>query len=288
MAGDSAHTFPPSGGFGLNTGINDAHNLAHKLAWALQNDDFESLETYDKERRPIAELTAEFAMKNYYKQVKISDQMNLSKENLELYQSVVSSAVPSFLQRSVFQTGISIGLNVAALTLDHSHIQKLISSDNANTIRLMFPNLDFNQTYPQSEQDDEKWREHIRKTWDSDKVSLFSGPGTLIPHIILSKTSREAIMEDLGVDCRSLRELVGMLCLKRGKSFDFLVGSQAQAYEEKYFRIKLVQEESEISTGQNQYCVKIENPQKLLEYLETRDFEKGFVVRGDGYFLRKL
>ena len=34
LVGDSAHAFPPSGGFGLNTGIGDANNLAHKLALA--------------------------------------------------------------------------------------------------------------------------------------------------------------------------------------------------------------------------------------------------------------
>lgn len=31
LAGDAAHVYPPSGGFGLNTGIGDAFNLAHKL-----------------------------------------------------------------------------------------------------------------------------------------------------------------------------------------------------------------------------------------------------------------
>ena len=31
LAGDAAHAFPPSGGFGLNTGIGDAFCLAHKL-----------------------------------------------------------------------------------------------------------------------------------------------------------------------------------------------------------------------------------------------------------------
>ena len=36
LAGDSAHAFPPSGGFGLNTGIGDSNNLSHKLAFALQ------------------------------------------------------------------------------------------------------------------------------------------------------------------------------------------------------------------------------------------------------------
>lgn len=32
LAGDSAHRFPPAGGFGMNTGLQDAHNLAWKLA----------------------------------------------------------------------------------------------------------------------------------------------------------------------------------------------------------------------------------------------------------------
>lgn len=36
LAGDAAHRFPPAGGFGMNTGIQDAHNLAWKLATVLQ------------------------------------------------------------------------------------------------------------------------------------------------------------------------------------------------------------------------------------------------------------
>ena len=36
LAGDAAHRFPPAGGFGMNTGIQDAHNLAWKLAAVLQ------------------------------------------------------------------------------------------------------------------------------------------------------------------------------------------------------------------------------------------------------------
>lgn len=37
LAGDSAHRFPPSGGFGMNTGIQDAHNLAWKLAYLINS-----------------------------------------------------------------------------------------------------------------------------------------------------------------------------------------------------------------------------------------------------------
>jgi 2-polyprenyl-6-methoxyphenol hydroxylase-like FAD-dependent oxidoreductase len=32
LVGDAAHAFPPSGGFGMNTGIGDSFNLAHKIA----------------------------------------------------------------------------------------------------------------------------------------------------------------------------------------------------------------------------------------------------------------
>src|SRR5262249_34320438 len=36
LAGDAAHRLPPTGGFGMNTGIQDAHNLAWKLALVVR------------------------------------------------------------------------------------------------------------------------------------------------------------------------------------------------------------------------------------------------------------
>ncbi|HUQ55668.1 FAD-dependent oxidoreductase [Lentzea sp.] len=58
LAGDAAHTLPPSrGGFGANVGIEDAHNLAWKLAAVLGGESRPSLlDTYDAERRPVATL----------------------------------------------------------------------------------------------------------------------------------------------------------------------------------------------------------------------------------------
>lgn len=58
LLGDAAHAMPPPGGFGGNTGIHDAHNLAWKLAAVLRGDAGASLlETYDVERRFVAEHT---------------------------------------------------------------------------------------------------------------------------------------------------------------------------------------------------------------------------------------
>jgi len=55
MAGDAVHLFTPTGGFGMNTGIDDAANLAWKLAAVLQGwGGPHLLETYEAERLPIA------------------------------------------------------------------------------------------------------------------------------------------------------------------------------------------------------------------------------------------
>jgi hypothetical protein len=55
LAGDAAHVHSPVGGQGMNTGLQDAHNLAFKLADVLQGragDDW--LDRYEAERRPVA------------------------------------------------------------------------------------------------------------------------------------------------------------------------------------------------------------------------------------------
>jgi 2-polyprenyl-6-methoxyphenol hydroxylase-like FAD-dependent oxidoreductase len=55
MAGDAVHLFTPAGGFGMNTGIDDAANLGWKLAGMVQGwGGPRLLASYELERRPIA------------------------------------------------------------------------------------------------------------------------------------------------------------------------------------------------------------------------------------------
>ncbi|WP_410657641.1 rifampin monooxygenase [Amycolatopsis sp. lyj-112] len=55
LAGDAAHIHPPTGGQGLNLGIQDAVNLAWKLAAAIDGRAPEGLlDTYHSERHPVA------------------------------------------------------------------------------------------------------------------------------------------------------------------------------------------------------------------------------------------
>ena len=65
LAGDAAHRFPPTGGYGLNTGVQDAHNLAWKLAAVLDGRAGETLlDSYEAERSPVAVSNTEFSVRN--------------------------------------------------------------------------------------------------------------------------------------------------------------------------------------------------------------------------------
>ncbi|MDB4022255.1 FAD-dependent oxidoreductase [Litorivicinus sp.] len=60
IAGDAAHSHPPYGGYGINTGFEDARNLGWKLSYrqkGLAPD--ELLDTYDEERRLVFQSTAD-------------------------------------------------------------------------------------------------------------------------------------------------------------------------------------------------------------------------------------
>jgi 2-polyprenyl-6-methoxyphenol hydroxylase-like FAD-dependent oxidoreductase len=66
LAGDATHVMPPTGGYGGNTGVQDAFNLAWKLAFVLDGRAApELLDTYEAERQPVARLTAEQAYTRY-------------------------------------------------------------------------------------------------------------------------------------------------------------------------------------------------------------------------------
>lgn len=62
VAGDAAHLWVPTGGFGMNTGIADGLNLSWKIAGVLSGWADESiLPTYELERRPVADLVSHAA-----------------------------------------------------------------------------------------------------------------------------------------------------------------------------------------------------------------------------------
>lgn len=65
LVGDAAHTMPPTGGMGMNTGIGDSHNLAWKLHAVLRGiADPALLDTYPVERMPVGKRNTENSVNN--------------------------------------------------------------------------------------------------------------------------------------------------------------------------------------------------------------------------------
>jgi putative polyketide hydroxylase len=59
LVGDAAHRLTPRGATGMNTAIRDAHDLGWKLSWVLRGWAGDALlDTYETERRPVAEHNA--------------------------------------------------------------------------------------------------------------------------------------------------------------------------------------------------------------------------------------
>src|SRR3954447_2630798 len=66
LAGDAAHAVPPNGGFGGNAGVQDALNLAWKLAAVVKGEAGPGLlDTYEAERLPLCELMVRQAYTRY-------------------------------------------------------------------------------------------------------------------------------------------------------------------------------------------------------------------------------
>lgn len=119
LVGDAAHRIPPTGGFGMNTGIQDAHNLAWKLAFVINHNLSEKLlDTYFEERAPVAEQNIKWSMENAARYTEINKAIHsgdMGKLKFELHEQ----------NRNLNFTGLDLGF------IYHSTI---IISENDQTL----------------------------------------------------------------------------------------------------------------------------------------------------------
>jgi len=82
LIGDAAHRFPPTGGIGMNTGFQDAHNLTWKLAMVLKGADPDLLSTYEPERRPSAVSNSKQSHQNFLNMVEVAKALDADGDGI--------------------------------------------------------------------------------------------------------------------------------------------------------------------------------------------------------------
>lgn len=131
LVGDAAHRFPPTGGLGMNSGIGDVHNLAWKLAQVLRNGADESLlDTYEVERKPVAERNAAESFENFERIFDVVKGIGLDPNGAEKAARLRGSRVLRFFPE-LLRTGLMNALNgfvrgrIKNVLSDASKIEKL-------------------------------------------------------------------------------------------------------------------------------------------------------------------
>jgi len=106
LAGDAAHRFPHTGGFGLNSGVQDAHNLAWKLAGVLEGRAPASLlATYEGERRPVVERFAAQSVANHFRLDEAMQGIGLSNRSLSVVTAAFNHRVLDLIPAPIMRHG---------------------------------------------------------------------------------------------------------------------------------------------------------------------------------------
>jgi len=201
LAGDSAHRFPPTGGLGLNTGVQDAHNLAWKLAAVLKGESPASLlETYELERRPVAQRNC--------------DQSRANAENLADVERAIGISASAVVDPAAGRTATSPLLD---LGLDGdgkvavAKRQAVAAAVAAQAEHFDFLGLDLGYVYaPGRAILDDGPRTHCTEV---KRYVPSTAPGARLPHIWLERD----------------RDRVSTVDLVAGR-FTLLMGPEAQAW----------------------------------------------------------
>ncbi len=155
LAGDAAHIVPPSGAFGMNTGIQDAHNLAWKLARVLQcrsgSNQASLLASYEAERKPIAIANMNLSVDNFHEALQVARCIGLDFDTAQTLNSVLngpwSSWAPESVRKSMLTAAMSSGLLLgqALAATRRTALAELFSS--GKTLRLQYPKEDIGFAY---------------------------------------------------------------------------------------------------------------------------------------------
>lgn len=200
LVGDAAHQFPPAGGFGMNTGIGDAHNLAWKLALSdVRQNKMKLLASYEKERKPIAEANADLSVRNFSAATAVPSSLGLDPTAADLLVGSLNILTPPLIPRSarkfLLDGAMSLARNLASdslldesTTVGRARLEaaRRILRDG-KSLRLLFPRQDLGFVYGKRTKFSVDDLEYV-PSWEA---------GARMPHIPVRMVSSEATSEEI-------------------------------------------------------------------------------------------
>ncbi|QDZ17809.1 putative polyketide hydroxylase [Chloropicon primus] len=251
LAGDSAHLFPPAGGFGMNTGVQDAHNLAWKIAYVLRGSACPSiLHTYSRERRKIAIKNTCLSIANFEETVKVARAFGLDPGLASGVLKVISQATKiSPLQQPLERFGESLltlgKLQTSSLSplrpFQQMYLQGLLTQERS--LRLLYPEEDIGFCY---EDPDIEWSGSKFPKWPKARRSNFSPKirtGCRFPHLELRLHCNAGAATLPQQDGVSIIDLIG----EHKGSFLMLVLANSGRGKEFRSAVRDLQEESQFA-----------------------------------------
>ncbi len=116
LAGDAAHQMSPTGGFGMNTGIQEAVDAGWKIAVMLQGwGGPRMLASYDLERRPVARMIVDEAARNYNQFARLPKGENIGADTpagARLRKAIGDAIYADRFDREYVMEGVPLGYRV--------------------------------------------------------------------------------------------------------------------------------------------------------------------------------
>ncbi|KAH7445144.1 hypothetical protein KP509_02G109200 [Ceratopteris richardii] len=200
LAGDAAHRFPPAGGFGMNTGIQDAHNLAWKIGAVLRGvASHNLLRTYESERKPVAKANTALSLENFKAAMSIPSILGLDPSSARFIHEQVNGGIGSLLphqvQKNIMEGIFALGrMQVGPLVLNSYNplgsirLKKLKHMlGEGRSLQLQFPAEDLGFRYHSgalliNEEEMQSYTDEHYVPGRRNEYKPVCAPGARIPH----------------------------------------------------------------------------------------------------------